>query len=215
LRPPMPDGAWFGRQWRRHPTETDAQQGGDQRTLAKVRNVLGILLKNSGSRRARKLPVKTLGALPPHDDLLDDTIQLVDPEQVRVSRRTLRERAPRASQPQRSPNNLPQTPPTRSPRRPRFQGIWGHLSPSGGPSAWMLPGALPNKKTADLRLFLMELAGLEPATSWVRSLRSRRPDSASLRAFRPRGTAPPTPSPTSRRPFSSRTTAITRRARFG
>ena len=94
--------------------------------LAKVRNVLGILLKNSGSRRARKLSVKTLGALPPHDDLLDDTIQLVDPEQVRVSRRTLRERAPRASQPQRSPNNLPQTPAARSPPSLAFPG---HLGP--------------------------------------------------------------------------------------
>ena len=31
----------------------------------------------------------------------------------------------------------------------------------------------PDKKTADFRRFLVELAGLEPATSWVRSKRSR------------------------------------------
>ena len=31
----------------------------------------------------------------------------------------------------------------------------------------------PDKKTADFRRFLVELAGLEPATSWVRSERSR------------------------------------------
>jgi hypothetical protein len=64
------------------------------------------------------------------------------------------------------------------------------------------------QRTSFCRSF-MELAGLEPATSWVRSLRSRSPDSASLRASRPRGIAPPTPFPTSRRPFS------TGRGRFG
>jgi hypothetical protein len=42
----------------------------------------------------------------------------------------------------------------------------------------------------------MELAGLEPATSWVRSLRSLALDSASLGALRGRAAAPPTPSPT-------------------
>jgi hypothetical protein len=46
-----------------------------------------------------------------------------------------------------------------------------HLSPSGEPSAWTGTGGLCLKKTADLRRFLMELAGLEPATSWVRSNR--------------------------------------------
>jgi hypothetical protein len=34
------------------------------------------------------------------------------------------------------------------------------------------PARLPNKKTTALRRFSMQLAGLEPATSWVRSRRS-------------------------------------------
>jgi hypothetical protein len=52
----------------------------------------------------------------------------------------------------------------------------------------------------------MELAGLEPATSWVRSRRSLARNTAWLGGFLRHRTTPPTSSPTLRSPFSSRTT---------
>ena len=69
----------------------------------------------------------------------------------------------------------------------------------------------PNQKTADCGGFSMELAGLEPATSWVRSRRSLGRNPASLAPFRAYASVPPTPSPTLCSPFSSRTTL----ARYG
>ena len=53
----------------------------------------------------------------------------------------------------------------------------------------------------------MELAGLEPATSWVRSRRSLAQDLAWLSACSTCGAASPTPSPTRCAAFSSKTTA--------
>jgi hypothetical protein len=73
------------------------------------------------------------------------------------------------SQPPTSPNNLLQRDGVSRPRSRAFPCILVYLSPSGEPSAWTPTGALSSEKTAALRRFLMELAGLEPATSWVRS----------------------------------------------
>jgi hypothetical protein len=58
---------------------------------------------------------------------------------------------------------------------------------------------LPSSSTRKARFcgpLVMELAGLEPATSWVRFRRSLRRDSARLAASRAYVSAPPTPSPT-------------------
>jgi hypothetical protein len=58
--------------------------------------------------------------------------------------------------------------------RRRFRCICGHLGPSGGPSAWIFPRRSYQQENRRFPAVLMELAGLEPATSWVRSRRSPR-----------------------------------------
>jgi hypothetical protein len=64
----------------------------------------------------------------------------------------------------------------------------------------------PKTKTANLQRFFMELAGLEPATSWVRSRRSLVRNLAWLGGFSRHRTSAPTASPTICSPFSCRTT---------
>jgi hypothetical protein len=64
----------------------------------------------------------------------------------------------------------------------------------------MTTGALTCMKTADFRRFLMELAGLEPATSWVRSPRCTKRFSALLSRFPAQGAVSPNSFPNNAQP---------------
>jgi hypothetical protein len=71
-----------------------------------------------------------------------------------------------------------------------FLYISVHLSPSGVPSAWNETGALFQRKTGRFAAAFMELAGLEPATSWVRSSHLQEPERAWLSGFLPKAGSP-------------------------
>jgi hypothetical protein len=70
----------------------------------------------------------------------------------------------------------------------RFSSVaTGHLSASEDRECLDVARRLRQQETADLRWFLMELAGLEPATSWVRCRRSSDQEMALCAVFSDEG----------------------------
>jgi hypothetical protein len=79
-----------------------------------------------------------------------------------------------------------------------FESIWDA-------SAWTETG-VRSERNRRFAAVLMELAGLEPATSWVRSTQSIQPEPHGRAICSPLDPVAPTPSPTLCGPFATRTT---------